>query len=194
MRTACWTWWNSEGADLRHTVLCHMNPSFADIDYQRSLARRGAFLEYDMIGMDYWYADQGVQCPSDEENARAIAGLIEAGHPRPIAAVAGRVPEDDADPLWRVRLRLHPAPLPPAPAPPRRREPAAIDAMLVDNPRERVLEGMRHEQWPIRVLLAGESWLSAATHYKGFDQFGSVTFHRGAEPLVQALAGQPRSS
>ncbi|MEO1089696.1 MAG: glutamine amidotransferase [Pseudomonadota bacterium] len=41
----------------------------------------------------------------------------------------------------------------------------------------------------IRVLLAGESWVSAATHYKGFDQFGSVTFHLGAEPLVAALEG-----
>ena len=70
----------AEGADPRHTVLCHMNPSFADSEYQRSLAQRGAFLEYDMVGMDYWYADQGVQCPSDEDNARALAGLIEAGH------------------------------------------------------------------------------------------------------------------
>ena len=26
-----------------------------------------------MIGMDYFYADQQVQCPSDEENAAAIA-------------------------------------------------------------------------------------------------------------------------
>jgi len=38
-----------------------------------------------------------------------------------------------------------------------------------------------------KVLLAGESWASAATHYKGFDQFASVTFHLGAEPLVAAL-------
>lgn len=42
-----------------------------------------------------------------------------------------------------------------------------------------------------KVLLAGESWVSAATHYKGFDQFGSVTFHLGAEPLVEALKGSP---
>jgi uncharacterized membrane protein len=42
-----------------------------------------------------------------------------------------------------------------------------------------------------KVLLAGESWVSAATHYKGFDQFGSVTFHLGAEPLVNALKGSP---
>ena len=38
-----------------------------------------------------------------------------------------------------------------------------------------------------KVLLVGESWVSAATHYKGFDQFGSVSFHLGAEPLVAAL-------
>jgi len=40
-----------------------------------------------------------------------------------------------------------------------------------------------------KVLLVGESWVSSATHYKGFDQFGSVTFHVGAEPLVEALKG-----
>jgi phosphotriesterase-related protein len=69
-----------EGADLRHTVLCHMNPSHDDLPYQKSLADRGAFLEYDMVGMDYYYADQKAQCPSDEENARAIRSLIDAGY------------------------------------------------------------------------------------------------------------------
>jgi phosphotriesterase-related protein len=68
-----------EGGDVRHTVLCHMNPSFDDVAYQTSLAQRGAFLEYDMIGQDYWYADQQVQCPSEEDNARAIAALIGNG-------------------------------------------------------------------------------------------------------------------
>jgi phosphotriesterase-related protein len=68
-----------EGGDLSHTILCHMNPSGEDVDYQVSLAARGAFIEYDMLGMDYWYADQQVQCPSDEDNARAIAGLIKNG-------------------------------------------------------------------------------------------------------------------
>ncbi|WGF88335.1 glutamine amidotransferase [Marinivivus vitaminiproducens] len=38
-----------------------------------------------------------------------------------------------------------------------------------------------------KILLAGESWVTSATHYKGWDQFGSVTFHLGAEPLVAAL-------
>lgn len=69
-----------EGAELRHTVLCHMNPSHDDLAYQGELAARGAFIEYDMIGMDFFYADQQVQCPSDEEAARAIVRLIERGH------------------------------------------------------------------------------------------------------------------
>jgi phosphotriesterase-related protein len=69
-----------EGGDLRHTVLCHMNPSHDDQPYQQELAARGAFIEYDMIGMDFFYADQKVQCPSDEEAARAIVKLVEAGY------------------------------------------------------------------------------------------------------------------
>lgn len=68
-----------EGGDLAHTVLCHMNPSFADPAYQEACAVRGAFIEYDMIGMDYWYADQEVQCPSDEETAAAIVDLVRRG-------------------------------------------------------------------------------------------------------------------
>jgi len=39
------------------------------------------------------------------------------------------------------------------------------------------------------VLLVGESWVSDATHIKGFDHFSTATFHLGAEPLVAALSG-----
>ena len=38
-----------------------------------------------------------------------------------------------------------------------------------------------------KVLLVGESWVSAASHFKGFDQFGSVTFHTGADRFVAGL-------
>jgi phosphotriesterase-related protein len=68
-----------EGGDLRKTILCHMNPSGKDVAYQTDLAHRGAWLEYDMIGMDYFYADQQAQSPSDQENAEAIARLRDAG-------------------------------------------------------------------------------------------------------------------
>lgn len=69
-----------EGGNLSRTILDHMNPSHEDLDYQMSLADRGAYLEYDMIGMDYYFADQDAQSPSDEENARAIASLVRAGY------------------------------------------------------------------------------------------------------------------
>jgi uncharacterized membrane protein len=42
-----------------------------------------------------------------------------------------------------------------------------------------------------KVLLLGESWVSSATHYKGFDQFGSVTFHTGADAFVAVLKDSP---
>jgi phosphotriesterase-related protein len=68
-----------EGGDISKTILDHMNPSFEDVEYQTSLAERGAYLEYDMIGMDYYYANEHSQSPSDEDNARAIKNLIALG-------------------------------------------------------------------------------------------------------------------
>lgn len=70
----------AEGGDLSRTILCHMNPSHHDPDYQHSLADRGAYLEYDMIGLDYYFANQDAQSPSDEQAAVAIAKLIDNGY------------------------------------------------------------------------------------------------------------------
>src|SRR5258708_23933086 len=39
----------AEGADLRHTVLCHINPSLGGVPYQRSIAHRRAFCGYDTL-------------------------------------------------------------------------------------------------------------------------------------------------
>lgn len=69
----------AEGVDPAVVVLCHMGPSGDDWEYQTSLAGRGAWIQYDMIGMEVFYADQQVQCPSDDENARWLARLAEAG-------------------------------------------------------------------------------------------------------------------
>jgi phosphotriesterase-related protein len=69
----------AEGVDPQMVVLCHMSPSGQDFEYQASLARRGAYLGYDMIGMDVYYADQDAQSPCDEENAVALVRLAEAG-------------------------------------------------------------------------------------------------------------------
>lgn len=41
-----------------------------------------------------------------------------------------------------------------------------------------------------RVLLAGESWISHSTHYKGFDSFSSTTFETGADQFIAAAASE----
>lgn len=69
-----------EGANPSAVVLCHMGPSGEDRRYQTSLAERGAWIQYDMLGMEVFYADQNVQCPSDDENARNLLGLVDAGY------------------------------------------------------------------------------------------------------------------
>jgi phosphotriesterase-related protein len=123
----------AEGADAARTVLCHMNPSHDDFDYQRTLAERGAFIEYDMIGMDYFYADQQVQCPDDDAAARGILRLVEAGH-------GGRVVLSQ-DVFLRMMLTRHGgngyAYLPRHFLPRLVRhglDPAAARAMLIENP------------------------------------------------------------
>lgn len=68
------------GVDPGKVVLCHMGPSGADLTYQEALLERGFWLQYDMIGMEVFYADQGAQCPSDEQNAARLTRLVERGH------------------------------------------------------------------------------------------------------------------
>lgn len=66
------------GASPGAVVLCHMDPSGQDVAYQRSVARRGVWLEFDMIGMPFRYPGEG-QSPPPADTAGAIAGLIAEG-------------------------------------------------------------------------------------------------------------------
>ncbi|MDQ1136259.1 phosphotriesterase-related protein [Microbacterium sp. SORGH_AS 1204] len=69
-----------ERVDPAAVVLCHMDPSGADPDYQRSLAERGVWLEFDMIGMPYRFTLAGEgQSPAPHESAIAIQRLCRAG-------------------------------------------------------------------------------------------------------------------
>lgn len=68
------------GVDPGAVVLCHLGPSGDDLAYQEELLRRGAWVQYDMIGMEVFYGDQGVQCPSDEQNAAWLTRLADRGH------------------------------------------------------------------------------------------------------------------
>lgn len=70
----------SVGADPTKIVLCHMGPSGEDLDYQCAAMDRGAWVQYDMLGMEVYYADQAAQCPSDEDNAAHLARLVNRGY------------------------------------------------------------------------------------------------------------------
>lgn len=69
-----------QGVPAGSVVLSHMNPSIADQDYQLSLAGRGAFLSFDMVGIDWFFSHTGFQAPSDGEVAAAVVALSRAGH------------------------------------------------------------------------------------------------------------------
>jgi uncharacterized membrane protein len=40
---------------------------------------------------------------------------------------------------------------------------------------------------PVRVLIAGESWVTHSIHQKGFDSFTTTAYHEGVGPLRDAL-------
>jgi phosphotriesterase-related protein len=67
------------GVSPRRVVLAHMDPSVTDTDYQRSVAERGVWLEFDMIGMDITFPHEG-RGPTPEAIASAVAELV-TGYP-----------------------------------------------------------------------------------------------------------------
>ncbi|GAA3749078.1 phosphotriesterase-related protein [Spinactinospora alkalitolerans] len=68
-----------QGVDPGAVVLCHMDPSGEDPVYQLAVAERGAWLEFDMVGMPFRYPGEG-QSPAPADTARAVRTLVRAGH------------------------------------------------------------------------------------------------------------------
>lgn len=60
-------------------VLAHMDPSGHDPTYQQTLAERGVWLEFDMLGMDITFPQEGT-APEPRVSAEAIADLVRTGH------------------------------------------------------------------------------------------------------------------
>jgi phosphotriesterase-related protein len=63
------------GVPPPRVVLAHMDPSAADTAYQRSVAERGVWLEFDMIGMDIAFPNEG-RSPTPDVTAVAVADLV----------------------------------------------------------------------------------------------------------------------
>ncbi|MCE0762342.1 phosphotriesterase [Pseudonocardia kujensis] len=68
-----------EGVAPTAVVMCHMDPSGHDGEYQRAVADHGVWLEFDMIGMPFYYPGEG-QSPAPDQTAAAVAGLIRDGY------------------------------------------------------------------------------------------------------------------
>lgn len=69
-----------EGVPPEAVVLCHMDPSGRDGSYQLSVAERGVWIEFDMIGMPFRFTLPGEgRAPSVGDTIAAIRRLGEAG-------------------------------------------------------------------------------------------------------------------
>ena len=71
---------DEQGVPPEAVVLCHMDPSGHDPSYQLSVAERGVWVEFDMIGMPYRFTLPGEgRSPSVGDTIAAIRRLVEAG-------------------------------------------------------------------------------------------------------------------
>lgn len=69
-----------QGVPPEAVVLCHMDPSGRDASYQLSVAERGVWVEFDMIGMPYRFTLPGEgRSPSVGDTIAAIRRLVEGG-------------------------------------------------------------------------------------------------------------------
>ncbi|WP_255152170.1 phosphotriesterase family protein [Halorarius halobius] len=70
-----------EGLAPERVVLCHMDRTVhADPEAQREVADRGAYIEYDLWGLDGYLPHLEDAFPSDYWRTDAVHGLIEDGH------------------------------------------------------------------------------------------------------------------
>lgn len=68
------------GLPLDRVIVGHLDDRAPlDIALQLEVARRGAWVQYDDIGFDYFTQTLNVQMPTDAERLRGISELIEAG-------------------------------------------------------------------------------------------------------------------
>ena len=72
-----------EKADLNKVVLCHCDPTFEDYDYHDSLAKRGAYIEFDLWGAEFM-SFEGWFLPSDGDRIKAVEEQIKRGNAKKI--------------------------------------------------------------------------------------------------------------
>ena len=68
-----------EGANPHQVILCHLSPTSDDLEYHTTLAKRGAYVEYDFFGMEFYVDSVGRYTGSDAGSVTALKRLIDAG-------------------------------------------------------------------------------------------------------------------
>ncbi|MGH9895821.1 MAG: phosphotriesterase family protein, partial [bacterium] len=77
----------SEGTDLEHVLMCHMDHSLHDSGYHKAVANRGCMLAFDRFGNEWYYDSLGQWYEwRDTERVEAIRWLIDHGHEDQVTA------------------------------------------------------------------------------------------------------------
>lgn len=72
---------DEEGFPPDRVIMSHMDATlFEEIRYQKQLAERGAFLEYDLWGNEHYLQAYGDGYPSDEWRIEAVLELLDEGY------------------------------------------------------------------------------------------------------------------
>lgn len=87
------------GADLSHTIMCHIDRTLRDAEQRRILAETGCYLEYDIFGWEGYHQMPTVDLPNDNHRVNEIIRLIEQGHLDQILI--------SQDICWKSRLRRY---------------------------------------------------------------------------------------
>lgn len=67
------------GADLTRVIMCHMDTSLHRPDYHREVLARGALVEYDLFGHEFFESENSFQSFGDTETARAVVARVDEG-------------------------------------------------------------------------------------------------------------------
>jgi phosphotriesterase-related protein len=65
----------SEGADLSRVVMCHLD-HVMDLEYHEAVASRGAYVEYDRFGVE-WYRSLAFSLQTFPRDTERVAGIVE---------------------------------------------------------------------------------------------------------------------
>ncbi len=69
-----------EGVALDRVVLSHLDQTLSDPSYHRSLMDRGAYIEFDTFGSEFYYDQWATQERRYTERVAAVAALVAAGY------------------------------------------------------------------------------------------------------------------